>query len=193
MSDKEERISINLTKSELNNIEELSKELNLRGIKIKNKSDALRLVIKCALDNREKLDNYLDKKQAAKNHFNPEKDGFKSEAFAGTFIDRLQEKLKLNLLLNAGTCRVYAGRDMGAEVDRHNGGLIILRVKGQKRKTRAKNCRVSFSLRAINKVQIFDTESGERQEYRYLPSERFPSHKAIELDLEYGDVNNEKS
>ena len=181
--DKEERISINLTDEEFKSFEELFKELKQREIETKNNSDALRMLIKCALENREKLDSYLDKKQAAKNDFNPEINGFSSDAFARTFIDTAKKRLKMNLLLNADACRVYAGRDMGAEIDPHNGGLIILWAKGQKRKNRAENCRVSFSLTSIDKVQIYDAELGERQEYYYLPAERFPSQKILELDL----------
>lgn len=183
-SDKEEKISINLTETEFEKFEELSRELDIRGIRIKNNSDLLRIVIKSALDNRETLEGYLEKKQAAKEYFNPEEDGFNSEAFAGTFIDKAKGKLRMSLLLNADTCRIYAGRDNGAKIDRHNGGIVMLNVEGTKRKARAGDCGVSFGLGSIRQVQIYDTGSGERQEYRYLPAERAPAQKVLELVLE---------
>jgi hypothetical protein len=183
-SDKEEKISINLTEAEYDKLEGLLKELDMRGIKYKYNADVLRIIIKSALENRERLDFYLEKKQAAKDYFHPEEDGFNSEAFAGTFIDRAKGKLRTNLLLNAGSCRIYISRDNGARIDRHNGGIVILDVKGTKRKSRAGDCSVSFGLGSIKQAQIYNTESGERQEYRYLPAERMPAQKVLELVLE---------
>ena len=87
-TDKEERICINLTESEYGSIKVLLQDLSLRGATVRNDSELLRMVVKYALENREKLDNYLEKRQATINNFSPEEDGFKSEAFAGTFIDR---------------------------------------------------------------------------------------------------------
>jgi len=182
--DKEEKISINLTKTEFEKFEELPGELDMRGIKLRNNSDLLRIVIKIALENRETLEGYLEIKQAAKEYFNPDEDGFNSEAFAGTFVDNAKKKLRMSLLLNADICRVYAGRDNGAKIDRHNGGIVMLNAEGTKRKGRAGDCSVSFKLGSIRQVQIYDTETGERQEYRYLPAERAPAQKVLELVLE---------
>lgn len=189
-TDKEERISINLTESEFKRIADLQKDLNLRGVKVRNNSEVLRMVVKCALENRKKLNNYLEKRLVTITGFNPEIDGFNSEAFARTFIDPAKAKLGINLLIISGMCRVYAGRGAWAEIDPHNGGLLILKGNpdgGQKRKSRADNCRVSFSLGDIKKVQIYDHELGKKQEYRYVPVEKLPPQKILELDLNYED------
>jgi len=186
----DEKISINLTESEYDSLEEIIKELNLRRLNIKNRSAALRTVVNCALENPEKLADHLEKKLASKDYFSPEKDGFKSEAFAGTFIDLATNKLKINLLIKTPVCRVYAGLGATAETDGYQGGHIILKGNpegSQKRKTRVKNCKVSFGLGSIEKVQIYDQESGEMLPYHYTPAEKFPPQKVLELDLKHED------
>jgi hypothetical protein len=189
----DEKISINLTESEYDSLEDIIRELNLRGLNIKNRSEALRKVVNCALENPEKLGDYLENKLASKDYFSPEKDGFKSEAFVLTFIDPLFNinKLKVNLLIKTPVCRVYVGLGSKAEIDRYNGGHVIFKGNpegSQKRKNRADNCKVSFGLKAIDKVQIYDQESGEILPYHYIPAEKFPPQKILELDLKIEDV-----
>jgi len=186
----EEKISINLEDPEYDSLDNIIQELNLRGLKIKNKSEALRTAASCALENPEKLSSFIEKKLASKNDFSPEKDGFKSEAFVQTFIDLAKNKLEINLFIETPICRVYAGKDSIAETDRYNGGHVTLKGnpdKSQKRKKRAGNCRVSFGLGAIDKVYICDKETGEIQPYHYMPKDRFGLEKILKLDLDLGD------
>jgi hypothetical protein len=191
---KDMKISVSLTDEETKILERLQELLKSANDSIKSKTDAASAALECAIDNKEIFEEYILKRLASAENFNPEKDGFTSIAFASTLVDMAKKNLKAGIMVNAGECRVLAAKNTVSELVSNDGSKHIKIQPGpehgnssSKQNKKQKDSYVYLDLEDIHKTAYRNLEDGSLTKYRYIPSEKIPSSIVVELLLKGGD------